>query len=357
MQVEVLEARHGATFVLPCSGAPARRPARLPVPRPASARTPWPAVSTQQRVGDHGGAARFDPHGRRPLPSPSAAPESSDAVPTPSEPAPPRQPGSPRWLSPSSLAREVLRPFDAFPGVRGVMHIAAGPQSFPGLASPTRELAGSDSVQPASVVLSLRRRRPAPDRFPWRKAPTVRQCERPNQLRGPSQPPTRVARICCPALRFAPSSPPAAPATARDSARPRGFKQGDGQAAEPAMPANHPHGLHRPGSRSSFFGAHPLTANGPGTTDHFSPPSSSPANPSRAAVTDATSRVGAPEGLATPSAPARRSDRASQSDSPRGSAAEAFMAASGLTAVPAHNSPRSVGKGAALPSDLPALSL
>ena len=76
------------------------------------------------------------------------------------------------------------------------------------------------------------------------------------------------------------------------------------------MPARHPHDLDRPGSprigsRSSFFGAHPLTANGPGSTDHFFSPSSSPANPSRAAVTDATSRVGAPEGLATPSALAR----------------------------------------------------
>jgi hypothetical protein len=85
-------------------------------------------------------------------------------------------------------------PLDAFPGVRGSIYIAAGPKRFPGLASPTRELAGSDVMQSASVVLSLRRRRPAPDRFPWRKAPTVRRCERPNELWGNSQPRARAAR-------------------------------------------------------------------------------------------------------------------------------------------------------------------
>jgi hypothetical protein len=213
-----------------------------------------------------------------------------------------------------------LRPLDVFPGVRGVMHSAVGPQPLPGLASPTRELAG-DPVQPASVVLSLRRRRPAPDRFPWRKAPTVRQCERPNELRdlpspglGPlaSAPPLRPippdfsdwrspafpgrrrlpgARRAAPRTlgtppiglgppaaalpphRFAPAAEFDAPiahdsaSAARDSASTHGFKQGGGQDAGPAMPASHPHDLHRPASPHvgscsgpSFIGAHLHTA-------------------------------------------------------------------------------------------------
>ncbi len=76
-----------------------------------------------------------------------------------------------------------------------------------------------------------------------------------------------------PFVRFAPSPTRSAPTT-RDSARPRGFKQGDGQAAEPAMPANHPHDLHHPGrprigscSGPAFFGAHPTTSNAPATAD------------------------------------------------------------------------------------------
>jgi hypothetical protein len=53
MQVGALVAHHGTTVVSPSSGAPTSRPARLPVPRSAPARTLWPTVSAQQRVGDH----------------------------------------------------------------------------------------------------------------------------------------------------------------------------------------------------------------------------------------------------------------------------------------------------------------
>ena len=122
---------------------------------------------------------------------------SDQVAPIPFEPAPTPAAGLPQMALAVLPGARGLRPLDAFPGARAVKHIAAGPKRFPGPASsPTRGMAGSDSVQPASVVLSLRRRRPAPDRFPWRKAPMVRQCERPNELRGPSQPRARAARSC-----------------------------------------------------------------------------------------------------------------------------------------------------------------
>ncbi len=354
-----------------------------------------------------------------------------------------------------------LRPLDAFPGARGVKHNAAGPECFPGLASPTRGLAGSDPVQPASVVLSLRRRRPAPDRFPWRKAPTVRQCERPNELRGlpspefgplASAPPLRPIPPdfsdrrppALPGRRRLPGARRAAPRTlgtppiglgspaaalpphrfasaaeldapiahdsasaARDSARPRGFKQGDGQAAEPAMPANHPHDLHRPGSprigsRSSLFGAYPPTADqactpAPPTSPALAPgrspmasrltsfqpqPRTRPVEPAlsdrdRLALPGATSaataaaRIGEPcSATATPgtcresgarrgaeATPKPRSTTAGIVDSSRGAVTRqgAVLAASpqGLTATAAHNLPRSAGRVAHLASTDP----
>jgi len=80
MQVEALEARQGAIPVSPCSGAPARRLARLPIPQLASLRTPWLTVSTPQRAGDGGGAARLDRHGSPPLPSAAGAASAAQLV-------------------------------------------------------------------------------------------------------------------------------------------------------------------------------------------------------------------------------------------------------------------------------------
>ncbi len=102
---------------------------------------------------------------------------------TPSEPAHAAAAGLPKMALAVLPGGRGPRPLDAISSARGVMHSAAGPKRFPGLASPTRELAVGDSVQPASVVLSLRRRRPAPARSPWQAASEV-QCERPHGLRG-----------------------------------------------------------------------------------------------------------------------------------------------------------------------------
>ena len=211
-----------------------------------------------------------------------------------------------------------LRPLDAFPGGQGIKHSAAGPKSYPGLASPTRELAGSDPVQPAFVVLSLRRRRPAPDRFPWRKAPTVRQCERPNELWGTSQSPARVARIC-----FTPS-----PHT-RELFRPAIARfpwQAASTERQAGGPENAGYSSHRPrAARScsalSVFSAHPATADLVRTLTTPANRGSGATHPSRAAVT-------------------------------RRARSEAELKASALTAVPAHNRARSAGRAArAYPSD------
>lgn len=63
MQVEALAARRGVSLDSPCSDAPVRRPDRLRVSRLASARTALAALLAPEGPGDHGGAARLDPHG------------------------------------------------------------------------------------------------------------------------------------------------------------------------------------------------------------------------------------------------------------------------------------------------------
>ena len=166
MGVEALGARHGATLVSPCSGAPARRPARLPVPQPASARTPWPTVSTQQRAGEHGGAARLDRHGRPPLP-PASPPESGapsrsgSPPPTPSEPAPTTAAGLPRWLSPASLAGEAYAPSPFSLAEEGAFTVRSAPNV-------SRALRVSPGRWPSATVCN---RRPLPscrDDADWR---------------------------------------------------------------------------------------------------------------------------------------------------------------------------------------------
>ncbi len=127
------------------------------------------------------------------------------AASTPSEPAPSAVAGLLKMALAALPGARGLRPLDAFPGARGDMHRAAGRQCFPGIAGPTRELAGSDSVQPASVVLSLRRCQPAPARSPWQAA-SVMQCKRPDEHLGLSQPRALAACSCVTAMAGAPRS-------------------------------------------------------------------------------------------------------------------------------------------------------
>jgi hypothetical protein len=270
MQVEALVAHHGATVVSSSSGVPARRPARLPVSRPASSPTPWRAVSTQQRVGDHAGAARLDRHDRPPLPAPAAAPESSDA-PTPSEPAPQRQQCSPRWLSPPSLADEVQGPSTLSPAFEGSCTAPAAHNASGSLTSPNREFAISDCVNPASVAPlcdGANRRLPA---LPGRRR--LRRSASGPPYSGGLPIPSSGPLAAAPPLRTMPPTFSArrSPVT-RDFAPKQGFKQRWAQIAELSIPASrHPDRSLSPliGGRStpSAVGAQPATDT-PGTTAH-----------------------------------------------------------------------------------------
>jgi len=264
MGVEALAARHWATLVSkPCAGAPARPPARLPVSRPPSARTAWPTVSTDQRVGEHGGAARLDRHSRPLVPPPAAAPKSSDA-PIPSEPAPPRQQGSPRWLSPLSLAREAYDlstlslafegPCTAPPAQNASRALLVPPGSWPAttLCNRRQSFYLSDGADRRPPVLPGRRRLrcsaggptsfgdlPSPGLGPLAAAPPLRLT-----------PPTFSARR--------------APVT-RDFAPRQGFKQRGTQITEISMPpSRHPDPSLSPltggCSTASAVGAQPTTA-------------------------------------------------------------------------------------------------
>ena len=238
------------------------------------------------------------------------------APPTPSEPAPTSAAGLKMALAVLPGARGQ-RPPGVISRARGVMHSAAGPQNLPGC--PTRELAGSDSVQPASVVLSLRRRQLASARSPWQAASEV-QCGRPNELWGSSQPRARAARSCSTASLHASDLLHPAPARslwqAASTVRRAGGSESTG------------HSSHRPRAARSCsaltgFGAHPFPAGracAPG-----------PQRPSRGAV---TRRSAAGRGRGTP-------------------------ATSALTATVAHNLHRSAGRSASsstnhLPDSLPA---
>jgi hypothetical protein len=146
MQVKALEARHGATHVSPCSGAPARRPARLPVSRPASARTPRPAASTQQRVGAR--VCSISSFGALP-PTASATPSTPDApgtagpartlAITPSEPRP-----RSRALAIAFAAYAVQPP-----------RPSARPTSFGRVPSHKPSWSAGDAVRPADLVVAF----------------------------------------------------------------------------------------------------------------------------------------------------------------------------------------------------------
>jgi len=263
MQVGALVAHQGTTVVSPSSGVPARRPARLPILQLAPARTPWPTVPTQQRVSDHGGAARLDRHGRPPLPAPAVALDSSND-PTPSEPAPQRQQCSPRWLSLPSLAHEVQGPSTLFPAFEGSCTASTAPNASGSLASPDRELAISDCVKTASVAHLCDGANRRPPALPGRR-----------RLRCSAGGPTSFGDLPSPGLGSLAAAPPLRPVpptlsawrspVTRDFAPPQGFQRKGAQIAELSMPAiRHPDRSLSPliggCSTPSAFGAQPTTA-------------------------------------------------------------------------------------------------
>ncbi len=218
------------------------------------------------------------------------------APPKPSEPAPPRQQGSPRWLSPPTLPGEAEGPStlsQAFEGscTAPATHNASGhllvpPGRWPSATLCNRRLSFylSDGAKWRPPALPGRRRLRCSASGPMSFG------DLPSPGLGPlaTAPPLPLIRLTFSDRR--------APAT-RDFAPTQGFKQNGAQIAELSMPASHPHDLHRLGSPrigscsgSSPFGAHPATA------DQACVPT--PRHPSRAAVTRQGAALAAsPQGL------------------------------------------------------------